>query len=212
MPLFFPEELPVAFQNLSYFDSNRIDYLLVGSYNNPSKMETLLTQIATTDLTVLAFPLYVDSLPAPVILLLERLAAQRATHPASSTNFAALANCGFPEAHHNATALAICHQFAMQTNFNWHGSLALGAGEGLVHGTPLTELDGRAIPLTNALNLAAEALAQGQPIPQQAQDFISKPFIPAWMYRLMGGIGWRQQAKRWGAQKDLKKQPYVEPQ
>lgn len=181
---------------------------LYTTLNNPQKMHRLLTQIDSADLTVLAFPLYVDSLPAPVILLLERLAAHRAAHPASDTRFAALANCGFPEAHHNANALAICAEFAHSSGFDWRGSLALGAGEGLVHGIALTEIDGRAIPLKNALNLAAEALAQGQPIPQVAQHLINKPFIPAWMYRLIGGVGWRWQAKRWGAQRDLKRRPY----
>lgn len=180
--------------------------------NNPQKMRDLLLQIDAADLIILAFPLYVDSLPAPDILFLERLAAHRAAQPAAHKGFAVLTNCGFPEAHHTANALAVCRQFAGQTNLTWLGSLALGAGEGLVHGTPLNEMDGRAIPLRSALNLAAQALAQGQPIPSQAQEFISKPFIPVWMYQLMGGIGWRMQAKRWGAQKDLKKQPYAESQ
>jgi hypothetical protein len=89
------------------------------------------------------------------------------------------------------------------------GSLALGAGEGMVHGMPLNELDGRAIPLKNALNLAAQALASGQPIPDAAQELLSKPFIPAWLYRLMGKFGWQQQAKRWGAQKELQRKPYA---
>lgn len=176
--------------------------------SNPQKMQNLLAHIDSADLTVLAFPIYVDSLPAPDILLLERLAAHRAARSGPSGSFAALANCGFPEAHHTANALAMCAEFAAQTGFTWQGSLALGAGEGLVHGIPLNELDGRAIPLRNALNLAAESLAQGQPIPPAAQQLIDKPFIPAWMYRLLGGIGWRQQARHWGVLKDVKRKPY----
>ena len=112
------------------------------------------------------------------------------------------------EAHHAASALAVCAEFARSAGFDWLGGLALGAGEGMVHGAPLHELDGRAIPLRNALALAAEALAQGQPIPPTAQALIGKPFIPAWLYRFMGGFGWRQQAKRWGAQTVLRRTPY----
>ncbi|MFQ3664077.1 MAG: NAD(P)H-dependent oxidoreductase, partial [Chloroflexaceae bacterium] len=178
------------------------------SLSNPQKMQRLLDSINATDLTLLAFPLYVDSLPAPVILLLERIAAHRATRSVPGAGFAALANCGFPEVHHTANALAMCAEFARATGFDWQGSLALGGGEGLVHGTPLHELGGRAIPLRNALTLAAEALAQGQPIPLAAQQRISKPFIPAWLYRLLGGVGWRQQARRWGAQDILHRTPY----
>ncbi|PWH12357.1 MAG: NAD(P)H dehydrogenase [Anaerolineae bacterium] len=176
--------------------------------NNPQKMESLLEQVDSADLTVLAFPLYVDTLPAPVILLLERLAAHRSTHSTPGQGFAALANCGFPEWRHNANALAICAEFATETGLQWLGSLALGAGEGMVHGTPLNEAGGQVIPLKKAIERAAESLAQGQPIPAEAQKFIEKPFIPAWLYRLMGGLGWKQQAKRWGAQNDMARQPY----
>jgi hypothetical protein len=124
--------------------------------------------------------------------------------------FAAIANCGFPEAEHNATALAICATFARQAGFAWGGSIALGAGEGMVHGAPLNEMDGRAIPLKKALELAAAALAQGQPIPQAARDILAKPFIPGWLYRLFGGFGWRQQAKRYGAEKHMRRKTYQE--
>jgi len=176
--------------------------------NNPQKTEALLAQIDAADLTVLAFPIYVDSLPAPDIVLLERLAAHRNARSGQGGGLAALANCGFPEAHHAANALAVCAEFAAQAGFAWQGGLALGAGEGLVRGRPLNELDGRVLPLKNALILAAEALAQGQPIPREAQRLIDRPFIPAWLYRLFGAASWRQQARRWGAQNDLKRKPY----
>ena len=176
---------------------------------SPEKMNALFAAVESADLVLLAFPLYVDSLPAPVIEALERIAAQRTKTPTRKL-FAAIANCGFPEAHHNDTALAICETFTRQAGFEWAGSLALGAGEGMVHGAALNEMDGRAIPLKKALELAAEALAQGQAIPQAAQAFLAKPFIPGWLYRWMGGFGWKQQAKGWGVEKSLKRQPYVE--
>lgn len=181
---------------------------LYTTLSNPQKMQQLLAQIERADLTVLAFPLYIDTLPAPVILLLERLAAYRAARPDPGAGFAALANCGFPEPQHNANALAVCAEFARSAGFAWRGGLAPGGGEEVVHRTPLTELDGRARPLKRALALAAEDLARGQPIPLAAQDLLSKPLIPVWAYRLVGGFGWYQAARRRGAQKDLKSQPY----
>jgi hypothetical protein len=88
------------------------------------------------------------------------------------------------------------------------GGLALGGGEGLVHGVPLNEMDGRAIPLKKSLALAADALANGQSIPQSARDLLGKPVIPNWMYKLFGGYGWRRQAKQYSMDKNLKRQPY----
>jgi multimeric flavodoxin WrbA len=179
------------------------------SLRSPQRWQALLEAADAADLIVLAFPLFVDSLPAPVIEALERLAA----HRAGNTNlglqqFAAIANCGFPEAAHNDTALAICAQFASQAGFNWMGGLALGGGEGLVHGLPLEELDGRSIPLKTALERAASALVAGNPIPQEAIALMAKPIIPSWLYRAFGGFGWKQQAKRYGVQKQLKRKPY----
>jgi hypothetical protein len=184
------------------------------SIRSQERMKNLLEAVDAADLVLLAFPLYVDSLPAPTIEALERIAAHRASGPGTNPPqtqrqlFAAIANCGFPEAHHNATALAICANFARQAGFHWAGSLALGAGEGMVHGIPLNELDGRVTPLKKGLDLAAEALAQGKPVPQEAQKLWAKPFIPGWVYRLMGVYGWRQQAKQYGMEKKLKRQPY----
>ena len=180
------------------------------SLRSPERMQALYDAVNAADLLVLAFPLYVDSLPAPLIEALERIATQRAgqtqSHP---QRLAVIINCGFPEAQHKATALAICATFAQQAGFGWAGALALGAGEGIVHGLPLNELDGRAISLKNALNLAASALLVGDIIPQAAVDLMAKPIIPAWLYRLMGIFGWRQEAKRWRAEKQLKRQPYL---
>lgn len=184
------------------------------SIRSQERMKNLLEAVETADLVLLAFPLYVDSLPAPTIEALERIAAHRTSGPGTDPHqtqrqlFAVIANCGFPEAHHNETALAICANFARQAGFNWAGSLALGAGEGMVHGVPLNELDGRVTPLKKALDLAAEALAQGEPIPDEAQKLWAKPFIPGWIYRLVGVYGWRQQAKQYGMERNLKRQPY----
>jgi multimeric flavodoxin WrbA len=184
------------------------------SIRSPERMKTLLEGVDAADLVLLAFPLYIDSLPAPTIEALERITAHRAARVGTGTSpvhhqlFAAIANCGFPEAHHNETGLAICAKFAHKAGFHWAGSLALGAGEGMVHGMPLHELDGRVTPLKKALDLAANALAQGGPIPEEAQTLWAKPFIPGWLYRLMGVYGWRQQAKKYGMERNLKRQPY----
>jgi multimeric flavodoxin WrbA len=177
---------------------------------SPTKMQALLEAVEAADLVVLAFPLYVDSLPAPVIEALERISVHRQGRAKTRRQlFSAVANCGFPEATQCGTALAICEIFARQANFEWAGSLALGGGEGIVGGIPLADLDGRAIPIRKALELAAEALARGQAIPKQAQEILAKPVIPNWVYRLMSTIGWKQRAKRYGVQKSLKRKPYA---
>lgn len=177
------------------------------SFNSPERTRLTLEKLDDADLVVLAFPLYVDSLPAPVISALEKIAAHR-KNMHTTQRFAVISNCGFPEAKHNDTALAICEQFARETNMIWLGSLALGGGEGLVHGVPLNEMDGRAIPLKKSLEIAAASLSVGESISQEARDLLGRPFIPNWLYKMFGGIGWKQQAKKYGTVKSIHAQPY----
>lgn len=178
------------------------------SLYSQERMNAMNEAIDNTDLLILAFPLYVDSLPAPVIAALERIAAHR-QEISTPARFAAIANCGFPGAQHNDTALAICAEFARKARFTSMGGLSLGAGQGIVSGTPLNDLDGRAIPIKGALNIAADALASGQPIPQSAKDLLAKPIIPNWAYTFQGQFGWKQAAKQYGMQNELKRQPYL---
>jgi len=180
---------------------------LYTSINSPERTKSMLAAIDGTDLVVLAFPLYVDTLPTPVTSALEKIAEHRKLNH-TSIRFAAISNCGFPEAKHTDTALAICAEFARQNGFSWLGSLALGGGQGLVGGTPLKDLDGRVISIKKALELSAIALADGQPIPKSARDLMSKPIIPNWLYKMFGSFGWKQAAKQYGVQKQLFAKPY----
>ena len=180
---------------------------LYTSINSPERTKSMLAAIDGADLVVLAFPLYVDTLPAPVTSALEKIAKHRKLNH-TPIRFAAISNCGFPEAKHTDTALAICAEFARQNGFSWLGSLALGGGQGLVGGTPLKDLDGRVISIKKALELSAIALADGRPIPKSARDLMSKPIIPNWLYKMFGSFGWKQAAKRYGVQKQLSATPY----
>lgn len=181
---------------------------LHAALRSPESTQAMLDAVDTADLITLAFPLYVDTLPAPVIEALERIAAHRqGLEGTRRTLFTAIANCGFPEAHHNATALATCEIFAREAGFEWAGALALGGGQG-IDGAPLADAGGMAILPRKSLELAAEALAQGRAIPQAAQDLMAKSVIPPWAYRLLGGLGWLQRAKQYGAIRLLWQQPY----
>jgi len=170
-------------------------------------MASLLNAVVTADLVMLSFPLYVDSLPAPDIEVLEQIANRRG-YSTIGGRFAFIANCGFPEAHHNDNALASCAVFTRQAGFEWAGSLALGAGEGLVHGANLNEMDGRSTHLKMALDQAAEALLRGESIPTSTQIILNKPFIPGWLYRILGTFGWIKQANDWGSQHYMLRRPY----
>jgi hypothetical protein len=182
--------------------------LLHRALRSEAGRQELLEASDRADLLVLAFPLYVDSLPALAIRALEHIAAHRIGTRRPGQRLVALANCGFPEAHHNDTALAICHRFAQETGLAWAGGLALGAGQA-INGRPLAQAGGMARLVVESLDLAVEALAAGDPVPPQAVDMMARRLIPAWAYMRMGGLGWRMQARKHGAHRRLGARPYA---
>jgi len=170
---------------------------------------TLLAAVDSVELVVLATPLYVDSLPALVTRTLESIAEHRRAGSNSGVpRFVGIVNCGFPEAHHNDTALAICRRFAKETGFQWAGGLALGGGEA-INGRPLSKVKRMARNVIKSLDLTAENLARSETISQEAVALMAKPFVPNWVYVWLGEWGWRRRAKKFGAQHQLDARPYV---
>ena len=173
--------------------------------------ETLHAAVAAADLVVLSFPLYVDSLPAPVIRALELIAARRADLPAAAGDppaLVAICQCGFPEAEHNAVALEICRNFAPAAGFAWAGGLGMGAG-GMTGARPLHEIRGMMRSAVRALDLSAAELAAGRPLPDEAVRLMAKPAFPAFAYRFIANRQWRSELEKQGATAPLDARPFA---
>jgi multimeric flavodoxin WrbA len=168
----------------------------------------LAAALSGADVVVLATPLYVDSLPAPVTEALEALARRRTPEAASRPRFLAIVNCGFPEAVHTDTALAICRLWAREAGLDWIGGLGIGGG-GMLAGKPLAALGGRARAVTGALALSATAIAEGRIVPEEALRLARTLTIPAWLYRFLGDWGFRQEAKKHGTLARVGERPYA---
>ena len=169
----------------------------------------LLSKVEDTDLIILAFPLYIDCLPAGVIKALELIADHRQSmsNP-KKQGFVVIINCGFPETQHNNVAVSICKIFARDVGFEWNGALALGMG-GAFGGKSLEERGGMVRNVIKGFDIAAQALSEGEKIPEEAIELVGKKFMPITLYTKMGNLGWNIQAKKFGARKKIKDQPYL---
>jgi len=174
-----------------------------------SGMGQLLSQVESADIFVLACPLYIDSLPAPVIRTLEMIAECRKEQNASRRQeFVAIVNSGFPEADQSKTALAICGRFAKEAGFAWAGGLALGGGEA-IGGRSIERAGRRTRHVKKALDLLADAIIEGKPVPKQAIALMARPLVPRWLYALIGDVGWRRRAAAEGCRTKLDTRPYA---
>ncbi|TAN40482.1 MAG: hypothetical protein EPN25_07530 [Nitrospirae bacterium] len=188
------------------FETEKIQ--VVQALRTPEGISELLWATDTADILLLVFPLYVDSLHSGVIRALELIACHRAElKQRRRQKLVAISNSGFPEAHHSEVALAICRRFAGQAGFDWAGGLALGGGEAIA-GIPLDKAGGRARFARQALDMVADALEKGMPVPQEAVELMGRPFIPKWMYIWFGSMGWKRLAKKNGVLHDLQCRPF----
>jgi hypothetical protein len=172
------------------------------------KMAELLTAVDSCSLLVLAIPIYVDHLPAPVIDLLQRVAERRQGQPAAPTQaLAAIVNCGFPETAHCRPAQEIIRIFAKQAGFRFLGCLALGMG-GAIGNRPLAKAGGIVRHQVKALQQAADFLGKGEEIPTEVIALMGKAMMPRWFYSLAADWGWKRSARKFKVSKCLRDKPY----
>ena len=183
--------------------------------------EELLSWTDRADLLLLAFPLYVDSLPFLVTKALEVIASHRQALPnRRPQRLVAIVNNGFPEAAQNALALAICRRFADSERHRL-GGWSRDGGRRSIEQRPIaccsSPLWSSSPPCHNALDMAGAALAEGQPVPGEAARLMAKSPIPLlhssvwrWLFVKMGNRYWRTRAAAFGVSKqDLLAQPFA---
>lgn len=171
--------------------------------------------VDSADLFVVAFPLYVDQLPAPLIQILE-LVAERRTGTFGVTpwagpllqKLAVIVQCGFPEARQNQPAVDIMRQFANQAGFEWAGALSMGMG-GAVGRRPLEKAGGMLRNVVKALDRTAASLSAGGAVPDEATALMAHPLMPRWLYLPAANWDWRRQMKKHGVRKQAGARPFA---
>jgi hypothetical protein len=177
-------------------------HILTNIHENP---DAIVKASNHSDVIVLAFPTYVDSLPSHVIRALMLLESW--LDKSKAREFMVLINCGFPETFHNDNALKICRHFAEQNDLIWRGGIAVGAG-GAIIGKKLTDLEGIADHLMKNIKTLASRLIEDEQI--QDDDILRVQVVPTEIYSMTGNTGWEKQAQKQGAQDKLYDRPDIE--
>jgi len=171
--------------------------------------------VDAADLFVVAFPLYVDQLPAPLIQILE-LIAERRTGTFGVTPWAGpllqkltvIVQCGFPETRQNQPAVDIMRQFANQAGFEWAGALSMGMG-GAAGRKPLEKAGGMLRNAVRALDAAASSLSEGGNVPEEATALLARPLMPRWLYLPAANWSFKRALKKHGVRKQARARPYA---
>ncbi len=173
--------------------------------------EELRTALDQADRAVFLFPLYADQVPSLLLEFMEDFAEGPGTRRTRATKgLAAVVNNGFPEAHQNDTAISVIRLFAKAQGFRWLGALAIGGGGAIAPDKPLASQGGRVRNLVQALNMSAEALANGGTLTEEAMTLARKPSFPNAFYRFMANMGFCMEAFSLKTLFHLKDKPYDE--
>jgi hypothetical protein len=155
---------------------------------------------ADADAVVLAFPLYVDSLPSHMIRFLEDVEAARVdSSPAAArpAYFYFIVNNGFFEPRQCRLAVAMAREFCAGAGFSWGGSLSVGGGP-MLNFAPVGE--GAMSSAGDALRELAGAIRRGD----GCGDILTMPDCPVEVYIESAHKGWEKAIiRRGGAVEDL---------
>ena len=160
--------------------------------------------VLDTDVLLIVFPLYVDSLPAPLIELLTQL--EEAAHGnLAKPHVYAIVNCGLHEPEHTVLALDMIRHFAERAGFPWGCGLGIGGG-GMLASMGSNWSKGPASSVHAALVGIASAICEKR----SRQDVFAAPKFPRFLYIAAANMGWHMQARQNGVLRKLKDRPYAE--
>ncbi|MCL2319246.1 MAG: NAD(P)H-dependent oxidoreductase [Treponema sp.] len=168
-----------------------------------------LAQIIQSDVLLFVFPLYVDSLPAPLIKILGSLEHAAKTRGGLLPKVYAVCNCGFYEAEHTRIALEIIGNFCIRTGFRWGYGLGIGMG-GILLSVGKNMSRGPAANVYSALAELCKSIQDNiADNSSGAHNVFITPNFPRFLYSLGGNVSWRQMAKKYDAQKSLGARPHI---
>ena len=149
-------------------------------YRDVADLGSLKRTLARADIVGLITPLYVDSLPYPVIRFLEILNSN-CRRELESKGFFAVSQCGFPDLRLFGPLLESCRIFAESSGLRWLGGLGYGGGA-IIDGTYLENLGGRGAKITSGFKMAVEDILKNQKIRPAAQKEIAfnVPHLAFW--------------------------------
>lgn len=160
----------------------------------------IMEKLKKADTWVVAFPLYVDSLPSHLIACLKQL--EKMTWKHESLNVYGIANCGFYEGNQTEPALNVLKNWCAKAGCAYKGSLGIGGG-GAINVTG--NMSGKASPrsgIFRAIKKFADRIVKKE---GEVNKYATVSF-PRFVYKLCAQHSWRKMIKKnGGTKKDLAK-------
>jgi len=154
---------------------------VVRSAKTEEDKKILLTMINNNDVLIFISPVYLDTVPSPVIETMQFLNNKK--HLINGPKkMLGISVCGYPEAFHNDTALRVYKCFAGHMGFVWVGGLGIAKGPAYVYARQILSMLGVYRNLEKSISLIVQALKDEETIPEEAVEIMKRSIIPDWLY------------------------------
>ena len=173
-------------KNLSALGSYRFAQI----FSATATGESLAAALRASDALVMAFPLYVDSLPGHLLSILDQAAHPLALEHTCKKVYT-LVNCGFFEGEQGHIALKMVDLWCQDAGLAFGGGISFGAG-GMLR--LISGGQGPGKPVGVALNQLALALHSGTVMP----PIFVNPKFPRFLYQEAVHQGWYKKGKKNG--------------
>lgn len=155
-----------------------------------NKIDELVKELEDVETLVLCTPLYVDGLPSQLIRLME---TYERNYTGKAKKIYVLANMGLYESKQLVNLLSQAKKWCELMNFEYNGSVAIGAGElvgGLMKAIPLEK------GFTKKIAEAEDKLAKAIDDNSKIDDiYTGTESFPRFLYMAIANSGWKRMAK-----------------
>lgn len=156
-----------------------------------------MAEIAGCDALLLAFPLYIDSIPSHDIGWMKEFDAYlKANAGGSVKRVFAVSNCGFAESFHNLTALEVVKNWSARIGANFAGAAAVGKGGMILSVSASAGEKGPMKPLSIDMQKFATKIMDENYADGEIMQ--TSPGFPNFLYKSVSHKLWKSMAKENG--------------
>jgi len=158
----------------------------------------IIEKLKKADTWVVAFPLYVDTLPSHLIACLKQL--EKMTWKNKNLNVYGIANCGFYEGNQAEPALNVLKNWCAKAGCAYKGSLGIGGGGAIAVSENMSGQVGLRANIFKAMKKFAERIVKKE---GETNKYATVAF-PRFIYKIAAQNSWRKMIKKnGGTKKDL---------
>lgn len=173
-------------------------------WNKKRATERQIQEMMQSDVVVIAFPLYIDSVPSHLLRCMVQAEEYAKEHPTEKKPMLyVVLNNGFFQGKQNVPAIEVMRHWANHCGLLFGQAAGIGGGGMISFIQSIPDGHGPKKNICMVLQKMSKNILEGK----SGKDLITEPNYPAWAYKMQAEYGWRAQARKNGLKaRDLNKQ------